>query len=367
LRIAHVLTSFGLGGGERVALELAQGQKRRGHEVRAISLADGPDGPLGAEFRARGIEVSAVPKRGGFDPTLWARLAGALRGRRIELVHTHNQMPLIYAAPAGRLAGSKVVHTKHGGNFDGLRRRWLRRAAARMVHAYVAVSETTAAQASADGEAQRPLLRVIENGIDFAPFGIGDGAKLRARKTLGLAEGAFVVGTVGRVVAEKDHALLLRAVAPLLSERVQLVVIGDGPLLAELLAQKAGLGGVENRVHLLGARMDAASLYAAFDVFALSSRTEGLPLALLEAMASGLPVVASAVGGIPQVIEDGRTGRLVGPGDEVALREALSALAQDEALGLGWGRAAREQALARFSAERMLSDYMDLYEDVLGT
>src|SRR5262249_54390261 len=155
---------------------------------------------------------------------------------------------------------------------------------------------------------------------------------------LGLPEDAFVLGTVGRVVAEKDHALLLRAAAPLVSERVRLVVIGDGPLLAGLRAQAAMLGSRAAFIHLAGARLDAGRLYPAFDAFVLSSRTEGLPLALLEAMASGLPVVATAVGGIPGVVVDGQTGRLVPPGDEAALRGALLALAGGEASAVAWGR-----------------------------
>ncbi len=146
--MAHVLSSFGVGGQERVALDLAAGQRAAGCRVLAVSLAPPPEGPLAAEFAARGVAVHTVEKLGGaIDPSLPLRLALVFRRARVEVVHTHNPQPLLYGAPAARLAGALAVHTKHGVNPDGGRRLCARRAAARLVHAYVAVSEATAAAA----------------------------------------------------------------------------------------------------------------------------------------------------------------------------------------------------------------------------
>ena len=145
--IVHVLSSYGVGGQERVALDLAIGQLARGHRVAVISLAPAPDGAMADEFREAGVTVDRVVKRGGLDATLVPRLALAFRRHRADIVHTHNPLALIYGAPAARLVGARVIHTKHGKN-PGTRGLYaLRRAAARLVHAFVAVSETTAEQA----------------------------------------------------------------------------------------------------------------------------------------------------------------------------------------------------------------------------
>ena len=129
-RIVHVLSSFGVGGQERVALDLAIGQQARGHDVAVVSLAGGPDGPLADEFAAAGVATAQVPRRDGLDPLLTAKLARWLRAYRADVVHTHNPLPLIYGAPAARLAGAIAIHTKHGRNPGGRAHRLARRAAA---------------------------------------------------------------------------------------------------------------------------------------------------------------------------------------------------------------------------------------------
>src|SRR5687767_2035703 len=153
MSIVHVLSSYGVGGQERVALDLAIGQRARGHRVSVISLAPPPDGAMAKEFEDAGIEVGRVPKGSGLDPTLVPRLARELRRRKAEVVHTHNPLPLIYGAPAARLVGARAIHTKHGINPGSRGHRLLRRAAAQLVHAFVAVSDTTEAQARAQNDA----------------------------------------------------------------------------------------------------------------------------------------------------------------------------------------------------------------------
>jgi sugar transferase (PEP-CTERM/EpsH1 system associated) len=363
VKIAHVLSSFGMGGQERVALDLAACQRELGHDVIAVSLAAGPDGPLASEFGAAGVATHTVAKRDGFDATLFVRLAWHLRRSRIDIVHTHNPQPLIYGALASRLAGARAVHTKHGANPDGGRRLQLRRAAARLVGAYVAVSQTTAEIARKNQEVPERKLHTIDNGIDLSRFHPDPAARAAIRAELGIPETAWVAGTVGRLAPEKDQKLLIDALMPRLSQEVQLIIVGDGSERAALTRHARG-----NRfVHLVGARKDVPRLLAALDVFVLSSRTEGLPLVIPEAMAMGLPVVSTAVGGIPTVIDEGRTGFLVPAGDAAALGAALARLASDRALADTCGRLGRETALARYSRERMVRDYLDLYEQVLST
>jgi glycosyltransferase involved in cell wall biosynthesis len=364
--VAHILSSFGMGGQERVAYDLAVSQLRAGCRVSALSLAPPPDGPLAAEFRAAGVAVDRVARpRPGVDPILILRLARWLRKHEVDLAHTHNRMALIYGAPAARLSGAAVVHTKHGNNPKGGTRLLAGNLAARFVDAFVAVSPETAAFARGRREVDERRLLVIPNGIELGRFHPAPAARARVRSELGLAEDAWVIGTVGRIAIEKNHALLLRAMAPLLGPTVRLIVAGDGPLLPALseLARTLGITGF---VHLLGARSDVPEILNALDVFAMSSTTEGLPLVVLEAMATSLPVVSTSAGGIATVIDDGQTGFLVPVGDEAALRDRVATLSADPTACRACGARARSAAVTRYSAERMQRDYLALYARVLS-
>ncbi len=362
--ICHVITSLGIGGLERVVLDLVGAQRKAGHRVYVAVLNEG-EGPLREAFEAAADELFAVPKRpSGVDPSLVGRLARALRARGVRVVHTHNNSPLIYGAPAGKLAGAVVVHSKHGEHLATGRELWLRRLAATAADAYVAVSPTTANVAREHRECPEAKLTVIANGTDLSRFPASAEAAAAARASLGLGPGARLIGTVGRVVPEKNHELLLRAMGPLLGPETKLVVVGDGPLRAGLEAQRAKLAGGEHVV-LPGMRRDVPDLLAALDVFVLSSATEGLPVVLLEAMASRLPVVSTAVGGIPDVVHAG-TGVLVPPHDETALREAVAALLAEPSRARALGDRARAEALETMSVDRMAQAYGALYERVLG-
>ena len=358
LSIIHVLSSFGVGGQERVALDLAIGQLARGHRVSVISLAPAPDGPLAAEFAAAGASVRRVPKHGGLDATLVPRLALALRRLRADVVHTHNPLPLIYGAPAARLASARAIHTKHGKNPGSRAHRYLRRAAAQLVHAFVAVSDTTEAQARAQSDAPLDRLTTIPNGIRLDRYAPDAAARAQIRAELGLGD-AFVVGTVGRMDTYKNQALLVRAMAPLLSDAVRLVLVGDGDHRAQVEEVIHELPD-PSRVVVAGRRGDVPRVIQAFDVFALPSRSEGLPLVVPEGMAAALPIVATSVGGLPSVVDHMHTGFLVDV-DEDQLRAALSMLVNDPARAREMGARARQVALARYSHERMVDAYLALY------
>jgi glycosyltransferase involved in cell wall biosynthesis len=360
--IAHVLPSFGLGGQERVALGLVQEQRARGHEVFAVSLAPPPDGPLAAEFRGVGAVPVSVPKLGkGLDWSLPGRLAENFRHLGIAVVHAHNPQSLIYAALAGKAAGAGVVYTSHGQNSLAAGRLWLTRLASLFVDAYVGVSPRIACRAHRHFECPETKVRIIENGVDLSAFHPDEQARHEVRAELGLSDSAWVIGTVGRLVSDKNPALLLRASLPLLGPQVRLLFVGDGPLAPELRALAAAQP--EGRfVSFLGARQDVPRLLAALDVFALSSRTEGLPLALLEAMSVGLPIVATAVGGVPDVVRDDLSAKLVPSDDDIALRSTLAWLRDDRAEAGRLARRAREES-ARFSAAIMAKRYGDLYQE----
>jgi glycosyltransferase involved in cell wall biosynthesis len=281
------------------------------------------------------------------------------RREGIEVVHTHNPPPLLSAMPAALLAGvRRRVHTKHGANVYGRRALWAARGLVRALDALVAVSPQTADVARAKERVPEGRLHVVANGIPLASFHPDADARQRIRADLGIPGDAFVVGSVGRLVVEKDYPLLVRAMAPWLGERVRLVLVGEGD--ARPAIEKAIPAALARWVTLTGARRDVPAALAALDLFALSSRTEGLPLAVPEAMAVGLPVVATAVGGLPSVIVPG-TGTLVPSGDEAALGAALGAYIVDHAHARATGEAARTHALASFSLERMADAYECIY------
>ena len=364
--VAHILSSFAMGGQERVAFDLAVSQHRAGWPVTVLSLAPPPDGMLADELRAAGIAFARVARdKPGVSPSLIVRLAWWLRQNGVGLVHTHNRMALIYGAPAGRLAGAAVVHTKHGSNPKGGTRLVAGNLAGRCVHAFVAVSPETADVARRRREVAQRRLLVITNGVELARFHPDPAARAAIRLELGLPGDAWVIGTVGRIAKEKNQALLVRAMAPLLGPRTRLVIAGDGPLLPQLSAQIEELG-LSQVARCLGVRRDVPAVLNALDTFVLTSDTEGLPLVVLEAAATGLPIVSTAVGGIPTVVAEGETGYLVPVGDEHALRDRVAGLIADPAASRAMGARARDAAVSRYSAERMRREYLELYERVLA-
>jgi glycosyltransferase involved in cell wall biosynthesis len=362
--IAHVLSSFDLGGQERVALGLAKLQRAAGHRVLALSLAAAAEGPLAAMFRDADVRTASVPKRGpSFDPTLAVRLAHCLGDAGADVVHTHNPHALVYGSPAAALARAACVHSKHGLNPDSSRRKWLRRAASTIVDAYVAVTPTLARVAIVEKECNTTQLHVIPNGIDTLRFQPDLEARRQLRAELGIPDNAWVVGTVGRLAAEKNQALLIDAMGPMLDPRRHLVIVGDGPERDQLAARAQATWRPE-LVHLTGVRQDVEKLMSVFDVFALTSQSEGLPLVLLEAMAAGLPVLATSVGGVPDLVEDQITGFLVPPSNPAELMAKLIWLSSRPQKALDVASTARSRVLARHSTERMASDYEALYARV---
>jgi glycosyltransferase involved in cell wall biosynthesis len=364
--IAHLLSSFHVGGQERVALDLATRQRARGHKVLAVSLAPPPDGPLAEELRRCGIEAHTVPRHGpSVDPSLPFRLAVLLRRSGVNVVHAHNPQPLIYGGVAAKLAGAAMIQTRHGVAHHSQRQDWLVRQAARLADASVFVSRELAASLAATGQVPARSW-VIENGVDLTRFFPDAAGRRAARAELGIPAGGDtdadvqLVGTVSRLVPSKNVPGLVRAVWPLLGPKLHLVVVGDGPdrpNVDQLVTstEKAPF------VHVLGARSDVARLLRAFDLFVLFSNTEGHPIVVLEAMATALPVVATPVGGAPGILDDGQTGFLVPAGDEEALRAKLrEVLARPHRLAeVGWR--ARSVALERYAADRMVDEYLALY------
>ena len=361
MKILHALASYEIGGGEMMALRLARWQHRQGHQVHVVALSGA--GPLREHFATEAITTHLVPKGAGFDLSLYWRLAELLARLRPRIVHTHNPQSLVYVAPPARALLRKVVHTKHGEAADSGRRFWLRRGAGALTQGFVSVSAETERFARRHHEALPWLHEVIENGVEVARYAPQPELRRQTRAALGADEQTFVIGTVGRLQPVKNHELLVEAAAPLLGPKTLLVIAGDGPELAAIEARAQRLG-VSEHVRLLGYRADIQALMGAFDTFAMSSRTEGLPLVLLEAMASALPVVSTEVGGIAKVVRHGEYGLLVPEGDAKALGAALAIVREDRLRGEAMGAAGRAAVSQRYSIDAMAERYMALYQRI---
>lgn len=349
LRIVHLVSSLQVGGMEQFVLRLADEQSRRGHRVTVIGLQGGP---LLEQARELGIAAQVL---GGAHPLVRAaRAAKSLAQLRPQIVHAHNPSALSYALLAKLGRRTRVIMTRHG---QGAKRisglHW------RCTDAVVAVSEAAAEAMRERYPNRTDKITVILNGVQITG---ASQSRDEIRAALGLG-GAVVGIIVARIDPLKGHDCLLRALATLRDQgtRATLLVAGDGPEREKIqdLALQLGLTGHE--IRFLGFRNDVLDLLSASDFFVLPSHTEGLPLSLLEAMAHRLPVVATPVGGIPEVIRDGHTGLLVPVNEPPALAQAIDRLCRDPAWRRTLGEAAYRDAVEHYSFGTMTERYEELY------
>jgi glycosyltransferase involved in cell wall biosynthesis len=354
IRIAHVALQLDTGGMEKLLVEFARHADRDRFDLIFVSL--GGRGSLAEDIEACGWPVVALNSGRGLSVNLLWQLGRVFRSWKADLVHTHNSKPLIYAGPAAKLVGvSHVVHTRHGQRYQAsVRATRLFQWASRLADRMVCVSQDSARLADHEGVRQDKI-STIWNGIDISRF-----------RQVGPTYGGPAV-MVGRLSPEKDVETLIRSVPLVLARRpeFQLEIAGNGPCLAELRALASELG-VTGHVHFLGEVKDVASLLGRASLFVLSSLTEGISLTLLEAMARGLPVIATRVGGNPEVVIEGETGFLVPTQSPVDLAEAILQVIVDAELGRHMGRAGRQRVERDFDVCRMVADYETLYLELHG-
>jgi glycosyltransferase involved in cell wall biosynthesis len=363
-RILHIVDSLETGGLERFVCDLAIAQQAAGHTVAVFSLVE--TAGFRAVLEGAGIAVLIGGKRSGLDLALLRRLRALISAHDVEVVHSHDFVPSYYAALGVLGTGLALVNTCHnmGARLAQRRLRWLYRLSLLRSGRVATVGE--AARAALIGLGVVPAAKAVamRNGIPVERFRIDAAAREQARAALGLAPDEFVIGCVGRLVTLKNHSLLISQLPSLLAvvPELRLVLVGDGPLAAELKARAADLG-VLGQVLFAGGRSDVSMLLPGFDVFCLPSTTEGLSIALLEACASGCAIVASAVGGNPQIIEDGVNGRLFCNNEGEALRSLLLQLAKDPAERARLGAAARAYAEREASMQAVVEAYARLYAE----
>ncbi len=373
-RIVHVLHRLDTGGMERVLVMLINHTHDRYRH--AVICLEGF-----SAFREQ-IEPADVPcmvlnKKPGKDWSCYYRLWKALRNLKPDLVQTYN-IGALDVAPIAKLAGARgVVHAEHGRSAadphgESRKYRILRRWLLPFIDRYLVVSRDIQKWLIEKIGIDSSRVAYIPNGVDVARFAPTQNRK-ETRALLGsfAPPGTLLIGTVGRLDAVKDQAGLVSAFHNLCEslpgkrERLRLVMIGEGPQRPVLEEQITRLG-LAAQVYLPGNRNDVPALLAEFDIFALSSIAEGMPVTLLEAMAAWLPVVATAVGGVGEVVSSGVTGALAPTGNPQALAKALADYVLDEALRTQHGRAGRERVEAQFSLQTMLAAYTTLYDGLLN-
>jgi glycosyltransferase involved in cell wall biosynthesis len=368
--IAHVMPWAAVGGTEHATLRIVRATAGAGFGHVVFCRRDAPE--VRDFFESEGCETAlydpvepSYRRADRYARDSW-RLAREFRRRRASLVHCADVAAAASGGLAGRLAGARVLcHVRN--RHEALSRR--DQSFLRLVGRFVFVSEDTRRRFGYRAGARRGV--VVYDGIDAAPAGPAASA-IEVRREFGLAEGEKLVGTVARVSPQKDLVTLARAAA-LVAERrpgVRFMVVGDYEEANrghyEEVRRALAEAGVRERFVFTGFRADVARLMGAFDVFVLCTHFEGLPLVILEAMALGRPVVATAVDGIPEIVRDGRTGLLHGHEDAEGLAARLLSLVEDDAYAARLGEAGREFVKMEWSRERFASNMSRLYVEALG-
>jgi glycosyltransferase involved in cell wall biosynthesis len=376
VKVVRVIARLNVGGPAIHVILLSARLRAAGYETMLVKGTEAPsEGDMLDFARELDVRPVVIPELGReirwWDDVLafW-KLLTLIRRERPDIVHTHTAKAGMLGRVAAWLTGVPlVVHTFHGHVFHGYFspartrifvaiERWL----ARRTHRLVAVSERVRDEILARGIGRPDRFQVVPVGLDLKRFAECDPRRGETRAELGLPADALLVGIVARLVPIKRHELFLAAAAAvaLRAPACRFLVVGDGER-RDALERKARELGLGDRVRFLGWRRDLERVYADLDVAVLTSANEGSPVSLIEAMASGVPVVGPRVGGVPDVIDDGTTGLLVPPADAAPVAEAILRLLGDPELRRKMGAAARERALRLYAAERLIADVAALY------
>jgi glycosyltransferase involved in cell wall biosynthesis len=362
MRIAHLIESDGPGGAERVVAQLAAGLQSGGAENVVFLPAHG-EGWLAEQLRGSGVAIETFHVDRPVSPSCARALTAAFRRHRITVAHSHEFSMAVYGAWAAWRSHVPHVITMHGGRYYAgrFRRRLALRTAVGLSGKTVAVSAPLARALADDLSLSRSSVEIIPNGV---PHRRPD--RITLRQELRLPPEARLIVSVGNLYPVKGHAYLIDAMTRLAGRHPSLhvAIAGRGDLQDDLAAQ-ACAAGIGHRLHLLGLRSDVSAILAAADIFVLPSVSEGLPLAVLEAMFAGCPIVASNVGEIATVLDEGQAGVLVEPANAPALAAAIDGLLNDPKRAATLGRRAASRAVAEYDLSRMVRRYASVYQDLV--
>ena len=370
IRVAFVVHVMHVAGVEVLVRETIH---RLGNRIEPTIFCLDGIGSIGEQLRGEGVPVICLNRiPNGRDFGVSTRMAAEIRDRGVEVVHAHQYSPFFYAAFAKPLTGFSfsLIQTEHGRKYPD-RVSPLRRAVNRLVLDRLADSVNACCRFSGRALSQVDgfrgnRLEVIDNGIDLGRYSEHEPVcELRTR--LGLDPGRQYIACVARFHPIKDHSMLVRAFAVVAGKlpKVDLLLAGEGPD-REMLEELIRTLGITDRVRFLGVRQDVPDLMRAVDLFAMTSMSEAASLTLMEAMASGRPVVVTDVGGNPELVRRGVDGFLVPRGDAAACADAMFKILSDPALGERMGAAGRERALEQFDLNRTIDRYYGLYRKLSG-
>jgi glycosyltransferase involved in cell wall biosynthesis len=365
--ICQLLHALHVGGAEMLAARLARQLRDR---YRFVFACLDDLGSLGKQLQDEGFPVFVLDRRPGVDWRCSLRLARLLRREQAGLVQAHQYTPFFYAMTARLLyRRPPLLFTEHGRHFPDYPRRKrmiLNRLLLERRDRVVAVGRAVQRAVINNEGIPEERVAVIYNGIDLSPYrnGVPDGDAVR--RELGFGSGDLVLVQVARLDYLKDHATAIRTMEQVVQAHTQarLLLVGEGPERGKI-EKEIRERHLEANVLLLGQRSDVARFLRAADVFLLSSISEGIPLTVIEAMAAGLPVVATNVGGMSEVVEEGQTGLLAPAGDAAALAGCVHRLAGQPELRRQMGRRGRERANGVFAESQMHAQYVRLYEEML--
>jgi glycosyltransferase involved in cell wall biosynthesis len=365
-KVLHIVPTLSPGGAERVAVHIATKLNGERYEAVMVSLGGRLECDLDGLLEEAGIEVRYLGKPLGFDCRMYPRLHRVLRDCRPDVVHTHIQV-LRYALPSMLLLKhASLVHTVHNLAEREIepRARWIHRYAFNRRVVPVAVAQEVAVSLERVYGITR--CRVVSNGIPTDSYAHPQTPRGKWREREGFRDNDVLFVCVARFSAQKNHALLLKAFAqgPASDPNAHLVLVGDGVLREQLQEQAKDLG-LLGQVHFLGLRTDIPDVLGAMDVFALSSDWEGNPLSVMEAMASGLPIVSTAAGGVPDLFASGKQGLIVQPGDVQGFSDAMAWLLRNYEARQYFGMAAARRARENFDVSMMVRAYEELYDDLV--
>ena len=366
LRVLHVQKASGVGGSERHLAMLLPALARAGVEVRMIAAVTGDGDRFARELEKLGVDVRTIPAGPDVNPLLVRRIAREIAAFRPGLVHTHLVHADVHGQIAARLRGVTAVSSVHG-TLAALRRAPLRPAAGaigRLPALTIAISHHV--REFLESHRLRPAgrVRVVHYGIEADRWSTADGERGRLRSELGIGPGDVTIAVTSRLIPGKGHDLLLNAFAEASrrAPELRLAIAGDGPERASLEARAEGIDGVR----FLGFVDDVRPLVKAADALAFPTAPElgeGFGLTALEAMAASRPVVATAVGAIPEVVDDGVTGALVAPRDTAGLADALVRVAREPEERLALGRRGAERARREFGLAALVRGTLDVYAE----
>lgn len=363
MKLVHLVAPAAVGGLERVLLSLAAGQRARGLDVCvATLLAEGQTPPpLLDQLRDAGVSVAPILTKGRDYLGQIRQVRAVCQTHGALVLHTHGYLADLVGLMAARQNGPALVTTVHGFTANSRRTRvyeWIDRRAFRRFDAVVAVSRKLSDDLARAGVPQSRIRTIVNAWSATTSFESASAA----RAMLQVPPGVFTIGWIGRITVEKGLDVMVDALGLLRDLDVRLAVVGDGADRTQV-SQRAAAAGVNDRIKWLGTMPNAARLLQGMDALVISSRTEGTPMTLLEAMEAGTPVVATAVGGIPDVISP-RHGLVVPPENPEALAAAIRSVHDDPSAAVGRAQAARQRLISEFALDPWLDQYEQLYRSL---